>query len=124
MLNQFFTLILMPFLVSLLAAYVFWWFSFKYSNIELIFSDQLEKRKDVRAGKEQQYRYRIRITNIGKRDLFEVYLIAKMTVKTYDGRTNTTYFPVGEESIIPVLVKKFDRKRRNEYKDIYKRTGI
>lgn len=124
MLNYILSLIIVPFWVSLLAAYVFWRLSFKYSNIEIIFSDKLEKRKDVRDGKENQYRYRVRISNVGKRDLFEVYLIAKMTVKTNDGRTNTTYFPVGEESTIPVLVKRFDRKKRNEFKEFYKETGI
>ena len=114
----------MPFVVSLVAASFFWWLSFKYTNIEIVFSDILEKRKDVRVGKENQYRYRIRISNVGRRDLFEVYLIAKLTVKTYDGRTNTTYFPVGEKSVIPVLVKKNNRKKRNEYKEGYKKTGI
>ena len=124
MLNNILTFIIIPFLVSLLAAYVFWWLSFKYSNIKIVFSDKLEKRKDVRDGKEDQYRYRIRITNAGRRDLFEVYVIAKMTVKTQDGRTNTTFFPVGEESIIPVLVKKFNKIEGSEYKGFNKKKGM
>lgn len=122
--NQILTLFLIPLLVSLLAAYVFWKLSFKYSNIEILFSDKLEKRKDVRAGKQDQYRYRLRIANIGRRDLFEVYMIARMTVNTYDGRTNTTYFPVGEEGTIPVLTKSYNRKKREEYKNIYKKSGV
>ena len=56
--------------------------------------------------------------------MFEVYLVAKLSVKTHDGRTNTTYFTVGEESIIPILAKRFDRKKRNEYKGFYKKTGM
>ena len=124
MLNNIFVSIIVPFFVSLLAAYVFWIFSFKYTNIEIVFSDQLEKRKDVRVGRENQYRHRIRISNFGITDLFEVYLIAKLVLKTPDGRNCVTYFPVGEEGTIPVFVKKYDRKKRNEYKETYKKTGI
>lgn len=124
MINNVITLILIPLAVSLTAAAIFWVVSYKASNIEIVFSDTLEKRKDIRAGKEEQYRYRIRMTNVGRRDLFEVYLIAKLTVITADGRTNATYFPVGEESIIPVIVKKYNWSRRKKYKEFYQKTGI
>lgn len=123
MLEEVITLVIIPFIVSMAVSVVFWWLTFKHSNIEIIFSDKLEKRKDIRVGKEGQYRYRVRISNVGKRDLFEVYMIAKLTVKTYDGRTNTTYFPVGEEGTIPVLVGKYNIKKKKENKKIYKKTG-
>lgn len=121
MLEEVITLVIIPFIVSMAVSVVFWWLTFKHSNIEIIFSDKLEKRKDIRVGKEGQYRYRVRISNVGKRDLFEVYMIAKLTVKTYDGRTNTTYFPVGEEGTIPVLVRKYNIKKKKEKKRFIKK---
>lgn len=122
--NKFSTFVLIPFLVSVLAAWFFWIASYKLSSIRLVFSEKLEKRKDVRAGKENQYRYRIKVANIGRRDLFEVYMIAKLKVKTPDGRTNTTYFPIGEEIVIPVLKRKNKMKKMRENKKKYRSTGM
>lgn len=45
MLTEIITLIIVPFSLSLVVSYVFWWLTFKHSNIEIIFSDKLEKRK-------------------------------------------------------------------------------
>lgn len=124
MLNNIMTLVFIPLAVSLIAASIFWIISYKFSNIEIVFSDKLEKRKDVRTGKEEQYRYKVRVTNVGSRDLFEVYLIAKLMIKFTDGSTKTTYFHVGEEVTIPVLEKKYNRNRRKQFKDFYKKTGV
>lgn len=107
------TYVLLPFAVSVLAAWFFWMLTFQYTNIDIVFSDKLEKRKDVRNGATDLYRYRVRIVNMGKRDLIEVSMIAKVTVKTMENskrKIHSTYFPVGEECVIPIIHRKRSKK--------------
>lgn len=74
--NYLWSNVMCPFLISFFAAWIFWLLTYKYSNINIVFSDKLEKRKRDREGGGQEYVYRVRLSNIGRRDLMEVSLIA------------------------------------------------
>lgn len=116
-----FMYVVLPFLISFFAAWVFWILTFKYSSINIVFSDKLEKRMCDRIdGNEgQAFTYRIRLSNVGSRDLIEASIIAKVTTTREDGRVYATHFQVGDECVQPVIPRrKKDREIRRD-KDYY-----
>lgn len=68
--------VLLDFILSLISAAFFWIISFKYSRTKIIFSKQLIKSDAIKPGG-----YRIKIANVGKRDLIEITVIAKLKIK-------------------------------------------
>lgn len=95
----------LPFLISFFSAWVFWILTFKYSNINVVFSEKLEKRLREREDGGKEFLYRIRLSNTGRRDLIEVSLIAKVTVRLEDNKIYATHFPVGDKCVNPVIRK-------------------
>ncbi len=63
-------------LTSIIASLIFWFFSFKISRTKVIFSDKLIKSDAIKPGG-----YRIKIANVGKRDLIEITMVAKLKIK-------------------------------------------
>ena len=86
--------------LSIFASGIFWLFTFKISRTNIIFSDKLIKSKES-----EKSVYRIRIANIGYRDLIEVNIIAQLKIKL--GETNEIYnLDISEgdyQKFIPVL---------------------
>lgn len=105
--------ILFDIAVSIAASWFFWLLSFVITHTHVVFSDRIEKKRLPEDGR--GIRYRIRLSNIGRRDLMEATLTAKITVRLQDGTTNSTYLGVGEEQTIPVLEGR-SRKRAKRYK--------
>lgn len=68
--------VLLNIIISIVAAGIFWFISFKFSRTKIIFSDNLIKSNAIRPGG-----YRIKIANVGKRDLIEVTVVAKLKIK-------------------------------------------
>lgn len=107
--------VILPFLISFFSAWVFWILTFKYSNINIIFSDKLEKRRHARDGGGHEILYRVRLVNNGRRDLIEVSLVAKVSMTMENGKTYATHFPVGDECINPIIRRrKSDREAEND----------
>lgn len=89
-------------LSSILASFIFWLLSFKWSTTNVIFSDKLEKSES--ASFPEKYRYRFRFSNYGTRDLIEILIKAKIVVNT--GKKNHTFLNVGNSGFVPVLKRR------------------
>lgn len=103
-------------LSSLVASFVFWFLTFRFSGVKVKFSECIEKSHSI-GGDSGKFRYMIRILNIGNRNLYEVSLYAKVTVKIRDV-IYYTYVEVVEENQIPVL-----RGRKDQIANPKKRYG-
>ncbi len=95
---------------SLAASVVFWYLTYRYSFTKIKFSDCIEKSVD--AYDKKQYRYRIRLINIGRRDLLEVTYTVRLSIKR-GSNTNNTYLGLGYSCTPPIL---HGRKWQNKYK--------
>lgn len=87
-------------LVSLAASALFWTLTFKISLTDVWFSPKLEKSPSATG--RPYHRYRIRFTNLGRRDLFEVSIVVRMRVQL---RTTTQilYLNCGDQNFLPIL---------------------
>lgn len=88
--------------LSLAASALFWVLTFKLSLTDVRFSPKLEKSPSA-TGK-PYHRYRIRFTNLGRRDLFEVSVVVRMRIQL---RTTTQimYLNCGDQNFLPVLCR-------------------
>lgn len=101
-------------LCSIIASYLFWYYSFRKTNVKIRFSDQIEKSPDL--SNKEKYRYRLKLINIGPRDLIEVSFIAKLSIKR-KRTSNNCFLYLGHEEIIPILQgSKFQNKMVNRNK--------
>lgn len=100
--------ILVAIICSVIASYLFWLFSFKATNVKLIFAYQIERSKSTQAGTNS--RYRLKIINVGKRDLLELNIIAKLSIQRNKIKNNC-YLRLGHQEIIPIL---YGKKHQNE----------
>lgn len=87
-------------LISLFSAFLFWLLTFKYSPTEAAFSSQLEKSRSALGL--PYHRYRIRIANLGIRDLIEVSMVARLKIRqtNYNG---VVQLAIGNKGFLPVL---------------------
>lgn len=87
-------------LISLFSAFLFWFLTFKYSATDAVFSSKLERSNSAYGL--PYHRYRIRVTNLGLRDLMEVSLVVRLKIKqkNYDC---ITQLAIGNQGFIPVL---------------------
>ena len=90
---------------SLVASVVFWVFTFWYSPTKIRFSSQIEKSTD--SYDKSHKRYRIKLLNIGRRDLLEVTYIVRLSISTEtssgEQTTNNTYLGLGYSDVPPVF---------------------
>lgn len=101
---------------SFLVTYFFWIRPFKRWAIDIVFSDKLEKSKSIRNGETNLYRYRFKCVNMGKRDLTEVTIIARLKVKTDPNSSiiNTECITVGDGCVIPLIYKMYSKKEQKD----------
>ena len=103
--------ILVAIICSVIASYLFWLFSFKATKVRVIFSDQIERSKSTQAG--TNYRYRLKITNVGDRDLLELSILAKLSIQR-NKISNNCYLRLGHHEIIPIL---YGKRHQNKIKN-------
>lgn len=101
--------ILLPIGVSIFSSFLFWFITFKHTDIKILFADYIDKRKDSFQGQEPCYKYKIRICNTGRRELIELTIFAKLMIEMAPGVENTAYFTVGDE-VLPRLKNRISRK--------------
>ena len=110
-------------LIAGVSSFVFWKLTQWYSNpkTNIIFSDQIQKGVIEENGKKKS-KYRIRFSNIGKRDLVEVSLAAKLVNKIDNATWEATYLRMGDGITVPVILgfqPKSDRHYRAYMYGIY-----
>lgn len=99
-------------LCSIVAAWIFWYFSFKRSNVNIKFADQIEKSPN--AFGDRGYRYRIKLINIGSEDLIEVSFFVKLFIKRRRVK-NSCYLRFGYREFTPILYgRKWQNKKQNK----------
>lgn len=103
---------------SIIASFVFWLLTFKWSTTDIIFSDKLEKSpSQFYIGK---YRYRFRFANYGHRDLIEISIKARIAVKGIQTKkTNHTLLKVGNDGFVPIMI---GRKRNKLTSQVFSLT--
>ncbi len=87
-------------LVSLFSAFIFWILTFKISLTDIAFSSKLEKSKSSLG--RPYHRYRVRIANLGLRDLIEISIVARLEIDLGD-RSGVTQLAVGNQGFSPIL---------------------
>jgi len=105
--------VLVAIIASLLASYLFWYFTFVKTGVKIEFYDNLERKRD--SG---QPEIRVMFRNTGKRDLIELRMIAVLAVNmgiNKKRRVYSAHFKAGNDGEVPVLwgktsVKKNDKK--------------
>ena len=88
------TNIVLPIVLSLLTAFVFWLLSVYWSPTNVCFSKAIERSRNP-GGYPGNFRYRIKLSNTGTRDLIEVRFVVKLSIKK-ETATNYTYLAVGK----------------------------
>ena len=91
--------ILLGAISSILASFIFWVLTFKWSPTDVLFSDKLEKSNST--SDLGDYRFRFRIANYGRRDLLDVVIKAKIIISL--SKINNTFLTVGNDGYIPLL---------------------
>lgn len=91
-------------LCSVVASFVFWILTFHISRTKVKFAECIEKSPDI-YGVPDQYRYRMKLVNIGSRDLLEVTCIVRLIVQGKH-TNNNSYIKLGNYDVLPVLVGK------------------
>ena len=92
---------------SLLASFIFWFATFRYSRTNVKFSTAI-RRITYAEAVQNKNRYAIKFANYGKRNLNEVYIKARLHIKKYD---SFTYLVVGGDSTLPILWGANERKK-------------
>lgn len=87
-------------LISLFSASLFWLLTFKCSLTDVTFSQKLEKSKSALGL--PYHRYRVRIGNFGFRDLIEVSVVARLTIKVGDSSC-VSNLAIGNQGFLPIL---------------------
>ena len=97
---------------SIAAAWIFWYFSFKKTNVHIRFADNIEKSPSSFGGK--GYRYRLKLMNDGNEDIIEVSFFAKLFIKRKNVK-NTCYLSFGHKDFTPILYgRKWQNKKENK----------
>lgn len=99
-------------LMSMLTAFFFWLATFVISGNRLIMSDVIEKSL-VEKQEDEEAIYRLRIMNIGIRDMMEVSYSAKFIIRE-ETTSRTTYLYMGDVDTVPIL-KGWDGKKKNKF---------
>lgn len=104
--------IILPIILSFLASLIFWFCTFKLSFTKVIFAGKLISSDEIKQGG-----YRFKMANIGWRDLIELNVVAKLTIKDED-RTRSFFLNISESrdsGFITVLpgMRTYRRKKRS-----------
>ena len=102
------TNIVLPIVLSLLTAFVFWLLSVYWSPTNVCFSKAIERSRNP-GGYPGNLRYRIKLSNTGTRDLIEVRFVVKLSIKK-ETATNYTYLGLGNDNFLPVMLRASQRK--------------
>lgn len=107
--------VLLNILLSIISAGIFWCISFKISRTKIIFSDKLIKSNAIKPGG-----YRIKIANVGKRDLIEITMVAKLKIRVNNG-TQDFFLDIsgtGTQSFITILagMKSYKKEGRSNFR--------
>lgn len=103
-------------LLSIVASYIFWILTFKVSFAKVIFSNNLVKSDFTYDGIQKFYGYRFRIANIGYRDLIELNIVAKLSIKN-DKSKHICFLDIsnlGEQYFVTSLAGFKSRKKLKE----------
>lgn len=103
-----FTSIFIPILCSVIAASLFWKYSFRRGTTKIRFAPELEKSYD-----KEGVRYRIRLINTGKGDLFDVKYTVRISHRRPEARPQVVYMRLGQKSEAPII---YGRKEQNKRK--------
>ena len=96
---------------SIVASAVFWYVFFRISQTNVEFSPIIAKSKST-GEYPGDIRYRIKLINSGYRDLIEITMLVKISIKMSKNKaSNYTYIGIGNESMLPLL-----RGRRYQYR--------
>ncbi len=98
--------------ISILASFVFWMLTFVITHTKIIFSTKIEKSL-FEKHQDGDPIYRVRIMNIGRRDLIDISYTAKVEIYI-NGRKRTSYLSLGDEQTVPIFKGK-DRKKKKKY---------
>jgi len=93
---------------SLVASFIFWFLTFRYSRVNVEFSKAIRKINYVNASANNKYRYAIKFANLGKRSLLEVSIVARLYMNRYN---SFTYLSVGGNNSLPILYGNNYRKK-------------
>lgn len=97
---------------SIVAAWIFWFFSFKKTNVNIRFPDKIEKSPNSFDSK--GYRYRVKLINVGNENIIEVSFFAKLYIKR-EKIKNSCYLSFGHRGFMPILYgKKWQNKKENK----------
>lgn len=102
-------------LLSIIASFIFWLFTFKFSFTKVIFSKKLVKPNDTLTDNRKNYGYRVRYANVGHRDLMEVSIYAKLVINGVN-RNHIFFLDVsnsGKQGFITVL-SGFTRRKKKQ----------
>ncbi|MCL2222098.1 MAG: hypothetical protein FWC20_07725 [Oscillospiraceae bacterium] len=100
---------------SIIASSIFWLLAFKVTRTKVKFYENLEKSKNT-GEYPGDFRYRVKVMNIGIRDFIEVEFICRLTIKRKNGVQNYTYLGVGNADKIPVLKGRKNRCKKCDKK--------
>lgn len=103
---------LLSIICSIIASFIFWYFSFKRSYTKIVFAEKIEKSKSVTPN--ANYRYRLKLINVGRENLVEVSYRAKITIVGKTRIRNSCYIQFGQQNTTPVL---FGRRYQMKHKD-------
>ena len=97
---------------SLAVAYALWWWTYIKDKTTVIFSDEVVLTENTDREK-SKYRYRIAVQNIGERNLYEVAIIAKLSVKPHGREIKSfTYVDVAVDNKLPVIYGREEKGKR------------
>lgn len=105
--NNILTSIIIPIICSVIATRLFWWYSFRSGTTKIQFSPSIEK-----STTESETRYRFRLINIGKGNLYDVKFMARMSYRTATSRPRIVYLKIGQRSEAPMIFGRKEQKKR------------
>lgn len=97
---------------SVVASFVFWILTFRISRTKVKFAEHIEKSPDVYDDPDR-YRYRIKLVNIGDRDLLEVTCLVRLIVHGKH-TNNNSYIRAGNYDTRPILLGRKWQKKNPE----------
>lgn len=97
---------------SVVAAWIFWYFSFKRTNVNIKFADKIEKKRSSFG--DEGCSYRLKLINVGNENIIEVSFFAKMFIKENKIK-HTCYLSFGHNGFTPILYgKKWQNREKNK----------
>lgn len=73
---------LVSFIIGVLSSVLVWLFTTKFSQVKIRFSEELSGNTD--PSNESLYHYNVEVTNVGRRELIDIHMQAKISIEGAD----------------------------------------